>query len=97
MSNNNTSDVDVILAERGSRYGKFSSHSQITQEIKAIIYTGQSAEKLSPSQCEALDMIAHKIGRIVNGDPNYADSWVDIAGYAKLVADELEEKTREPF
>jgi hypothetical protein len=35
-------------------------------------------------------MIAHKIGRIVNGDPRYADSWVDIAGYAKLVADRLE-------
>ena len=39
---------------------------------------------------EALFMIAHKIGRIVNGDPWYADSWVDIAGYAKLVADRLE-------
>lgn len=35
-------------------------------------------------------MIFHKIARILNGDPNYADSWVDIAGYAKLVADELE-------
>ena len=34
-------------------------------------------------------MIAHKLGRIVNGDPNYADSWDDIAGYAKLVSDEL--------
>ena len=35
-------------------------------------------------------MICHKIGRIVNGDPDYADSWIDIAGYAKLVADRLE-------
>jgi hypothetical protein len=34
-------------------------------------------------------MIAHKIGRILNGDPNYADSWIDIAGYAQLVADRL--------
>lgn len=32
-------------------------------------------------------MIAHKIGRILNGDPNYRDSWDDIAGYAKLAAD----------
>jgi hypothetical protein len=37
-----------------------------------------------------MDMIMHKIGRIVNGDPDYADSWVDIAGYAKLVADRLD-------
>jgi len=40
-------------------------------------------------QDEALDMIAHKIGRIVNGDPDYEDSWRDIAGYATLVADRL--------
>ena len=39
-------------------------------------------------------MIFAKVGRILNGDPNYADSWIDIAGYAKLVADRLEGKTR---
>ena len=44
----------------------------------------------SVSQQEALDMIAHKIGRIINGNPHYKDSWVDIAGYAQLVVDELE-------
>ena len=44
----------------------------------------------STSQQEALDMIAHKIGRIINGNPHYKDSWVDIAGYAQLVVDELE-------
>lgn len=47
-------------------------------------------ERMTPDQCEALDMIAHKIGRILNGDPDYADSWRDIAGYAQLVADRLE-------
>jgi len=31
---------------------------------------------------------------ILNGDPNYVDSWVDIAGYAKLVADRLEGNAR---
>lgn len=44
----------------------------------------------SASQQEALDMIAHKIGRIINGNPYYTDSWVDIAGYAQLIVDELE-------
>ena len=46
--------------------------------------------ELDNDQLEALDMIVHKIARIVNGDPNYSDSWVDIAGYAKLVSDRLE-------
>jgi hypothetical protein len=48
--------------------------------------------ELMPDQREALEMIAHKIARIVNGDPNYADSWLDIAGYAQLVADRLNER-----
>lgn len=46
-----------------------------------------------PDQREALDMIFHKIGRIVCGDPNYADSWHDIAGYAKLVENRLNGKS----
>lgn len=49
---------------------------------------------LDPDQKEALEMIAHKIGRILNGDPNYADSWHDIAGYAKLVDDRLNGKVQ---
>jgi hypothetical protein len=31
-------------------------------------------------------MIQHKIGRILNGDPDYVDNWDDIAGYSQLVA-----------
>jgi hypothetical protein len=34
-------------------------------------------------------MICHKMARIMNGDPNYVDSWADIAGYATLVANRL--------
>lgn len=85
-------NINSVLEERGSRYGKFVGHAEITQELKRLIKTHCIARHkyLSDSQQEALDMICHKIGRIVNGDPNYADSWVDIAGYAKLVADELE-------
>ena len=45
--------------------------------------------KLAPDQRESLEMVAHKIGRILNGDPDYHDSWRDIVGYAKLVADRL--------
>jgi hypothetical protein len=44
---------------------------------------------LADDQMEALEMIVHKIGRIVNGDPDYFDSWIDVAGYAQLVADRL--------
>ena len=82
-------DITTTLEERGSRYGKFTEHSRITQNIKAMMAEGNWFD-LQPDQKEALEMFAHKIGRILNGDPNYADSWIDIAGYAKLVADRLE-------
>ena len=86
------SDINQTLTERGSRYGTFTGHAKITQELKQAIFRHVDHTKvdLSDDQQEALEMICHKIGRIVNGDPNYADSWVDIAGYAKLVADRLE-------
>ncbi|HET8685633.1 MAG TPA: DUF6378 domain-containing protein [Methanosarcina sp.] len=89
-------NVDKVLEERGSRYGKFVDHAGITQTYKAITFGFLEGKNkcLSHSQQEALDMIFHKIGRIINGDPNYADSWIDIAGYAKLVADELEGKIK---
>lgn len=89
-------DVDAVLTERGSRYGKFETHAEITQILKreAARYLTRQRKELDFDQQEALDMIFHKIGRIINGDPDYADSWVDIAGYAKLIADRLEGKTR---
>lgn len=82
-------DVDAILAERGSRYGVFAEHAKIAQRLKDNMRHTPNWDKLDNDQAEALEMIAHKIGRILNGDPNYDDSWADIAGYSKLVADRL--------
>lgn len=89
-------EVDAILDERGKRYGDFKGHAEITQifKITAQATLRKRSKTLALDQQEALDMIFHKIGRILNGDPNYADSWIDIAGYAKLVADRLEGKSR---
>lgn len=89
-------NFDKILSERGSRYGAFIGHAEVTQRLKDVIAAElRTRDKfLKPDQQEALDMICHKIGRIVNGDPDYDDSWVDIAGYAKLVADRLQGVTR---
>jgi hypothetical protein len=86
--------VDEVLTERGKRYGLFKDHAIITQGLKAVMFNNRSDLALAADQREALEMIAHKIGRIINGDPDYADSWVDIAGYAKLVADRLEGNPR---
>lgn len=91
------SEISETLEERGKRYGKFTGHAAVSQGIQAVIKDGfklnenTEFEDLDEDMQEALFMIAHKLGRIVNGDPWYADSWVDIAGYAKLVSDRLED------
>lgn len=83
------SDVTTTLAERGKRYGAFTGHAEVTQALKETMRAHPNHHDLDPDMREALDMIQHKIGRILNGDPEYADSWHDIAGYAKLVEDRL--------
>ena len=85
-----TTDINKTLDERGARYGKFAGHARITQHLKSVMFTHRPRNDLDDDMVEALEMIAHKIGRILNGDPHYADSWVDIAGYAMLVADRLQ-------
>lgn len=85
--------IESTLAERGSRYGSFEEHSRITQNIKEAMKDSPNWEKLPPNMKECLEMIAHKAGRILNGDPYYHDSWHDIVGYAKLVADEVQSKS----
>lgn len=82
--------ITATLSERGKRYGKFTGHAKITQDLKAVMHGCPKWATLAPDQKEALEMTAHKIGRILNGDPDYDDSWVDIAGYTKLVADRLQ-------
>lgn len=86
------SPLDKILDERGKRYGTFLGHATVTQQLKKVLDETlcRRGGGLEADQYEALDMICHKIGRIVNGDPDYVDSWQDIAGYAQLVADRLE-------
>ena len=80
--------IEEILEERGNNYGDFKTHAQITQGFKSIMHTHESG--LTNAQTESLEMIFHKIGRILNGNPNYKDSWVDIVGYAQLIVRELE-------
>ena len=84
-----TTGVDATVEERGNRYGTFKDGADIMQELKSVMRSTPNWGKLTPSQREALEMIQHKVGRILNGDPNYTDSWHDIKGYAHLIEEEL--------
>lgn len=83
------------LEERGKRYGNYRQQTDISNGIKTTMREVTKYWDLAPDQEDALDMIAVKISRILNGDPDYGDNWRDIAGYATLVADRLEGNERE--
>ncbi len=82
--------IDDVLDNRQLQYGDFSENAVVMQTLKVIMRTSRNWDRISDMQREALEMIAHKIGRILCGNPNHADSWIDIAGYATLVYNRIE-------
>ena len=88
--------VDVTLDARAVDYGKFIEGAEVMQMLKRVVQNAlcNRDKVLAHDQAESMDMIIHKIGRIVNGNPDVVDHWLDIAGYAKLVADRLEGRIR---
>jgi transposase len=89
-------DVDDILDKRAVTYGSFINVALFAQEMKELIRGALDEQNagLQADHQEALDMITSKIARIIIGDSNHIDSWIDIAGYATLVADRLQGKIR---
>jgi hypothetical protein len=84
--------VDATLDTRAQSYGKFKDGAALMQSLKRSMadHAAKHGKSFADDQWEALEMIVHKIGRIINGDPDHVDSWMDIAGYATLVADRLQ-------
>ena len=92
--------VTDTLKQRGSRYGEFNSHSKISQALKAafadgVLLSGKSDSAVPDYIWESVSMICHKLARVANGDPMYDDNFIDIAGYAQLVVDELNKENKD--
>lgn len=78
--------VEETLESRRQIYGgSFLEQSQIAQSFKNTIHNSPNWKRMKVDQREAVEMIATKLSRILYGDPNYIDSWHDIAGYATLI------------
>lgn len=82
-------EIQSITDERGVQYGDFTTQGMIAQDLKDMMRAHPGWNRLKSYQREALDMIMHKVSRIINGNPNNHDSWIDIAGYSKIVADRV--------
>jgi hypothetical protein len=89
-------NVDAILDSRAKDYGRFKDGAALMQGMKRLMsdHARVHDKTFADDQWEALEMIVHKIARIINGNPDKVDNWVDIAGYATLVADRLEGNAR---
>ena len=81
--------LGMLLAERTSTHGGLAIQGGISQRLKQEARDAPNWTALGMDMREAIDMIQHKIARILAGDPTYVDHWDDIAGYARLVADRL--------
>jgi hypothetical protein len=86
--------IQQIIKDRAEKYGDFRDQAILAVDLKEIIRHGRSFDMMPSYMKESLDMICHKIARIVNGDPKYLDSWVDLVGYAQLARDRLTDDLR---
>ena len=80
------SGTSALITERQNTHGVFRENTMFMQEVKDIMRSQPKWSKMEPYQREGLDMIIHKIGRALHGDPNFKDTWDDISGYAQRVA-----------
>lgn len=90
-------DVNKILEDRGKTHGDFKHQSELSNMLKLAVrnYPDSKWSYINPYQRESIEMICHKLSRILVGDPNEVDHWDDIAGYATLVANQLREDKAE--
>lgn len=82
--------IENLLNQRQSTHGDFSHASAMVQLIKHRLRAEEGWRDMLAAQREAMEMIVHKIGRIIHGNPHEADHWRDIAGYALLAVREIE-------
>ena len=83
------SGIEKTLQERGKTYGEFPNVAYTSQTLRSCMTEFDGWDSLNDTQREALTVIAQKIARILNGNPDYLDNWHDIAGYATLVEKSL--------
>ena len=71
-----------LCPNRDHQHGGVEAVGAVEQPIKDAFRAGRNWDRLTPGQKCALDMIAHKLGRILSGaDPGDPEHWEDLAGY----------------
>ena len=83
-----------IIRERAKTHGEYNRTARLAQDLKTRIRAED--HRLSHAQLEALEMICVKMARIVCGNPDEPDHWIDVCGYAKLGMGHISPAIEEP-
>ncbi len=81
--------VENTLENRNGCHGDYPQQAATAEALKNVMKAGKFWKMMTPVQRESLDIIAVKISRILTGNPNHADHWHDIQGYARLAEREV--------
>jgi hypothetical protein len=81
--------VEQTLENRNGVHGDYHDQAATAEAIRAVMQKAKNWDTMSAIQRDALLMIAVKMSRILNGNPNYADHWHDLQGYARLAEREV--------
>ena len=74
------------IPNRDETHGGIEAVGEVSQQIKQAMRDGRNWGRLASAEAEALDMISHKIGRILSGaDFGNPEHWEDVAGYALAI------------
>jgi hypothetical protein len=84
--------IEKTLKQRGSIYGAFADNAETSQILKQTMRNAKNWDELSYAQQEALEMVQHKISRMLNGNHNYQDNVIDILGYTELMFKDMKAK-----
>lgn len=83
-------EVRSTLAERGATYGRFDHHATLARRIIEVVSSGENFSSMPPDAQHALCYIADKMARVLTGQHDHRDSWLDMAGYATLIVDRID-------
>jgi hypothetical protein len=81
------STTDQILEERGQIYGDFYEGINLEAQMLELLkerYRGHYGLEMPPIYAAFMSKILMKLSRL-SVTPTHVDSWVDIAGYARLI------------
>ena len=88
-----TDTTQPPLDARHETHGDYTNTAQVSQHLKNTIRNARNWNRLSCDKKESLDLIMTKISRIMSGEPNEPDHWLDLEGYARLARERLGETT----